>query len=718
MDPRIPTAARLQQQKNYAAAEPIYRQILKNQPREPDALLLLGLLLHETGRHVEAIESLKKAAVAAPGRAEVHQTLVGALVAAGRLPEAIAQAREVVRLRPLAAASHYAVGQLLLQSGDLAAALPYARRASELENRSILFLLTLSRVHSGLGSTADAIAALDRALAIDPQHADALVDKAQLLHTAGQIDAAINLFEFALRFAPSNAAAHNSLGSCYLLKQRTDDAIRCFESAATLLPTSPKPRNNVGAVLKEQARIDEAIEQFQRALEIDPAYADAHCNLGGCYAIVAEHQRAIDAFAKAVELSPEMAGVGSNLLLATLSPADWSPQRVFDQHRAWGDRHTVKEPLPPVHGDRSPDRRLRIGYISPDFREHSVRYFIEPILAHHDRSQVQVHCYASGSRRDSVSDQLAKLSGNWHSITELSDRQLAQTIRGHDIDILIDLAGHTADNRLPMFAFKPAPVQVTYLGYPTTSGMNCIDYRITDAICDPPGSELYYTEQLLRLPDAFFVYSDDPGKPFDPTLPADRNGVFTFGSFNSYTKINESTLVSWANILLRVPNSRLFMKAKPLANPNTRKRVLDFFQARGVAADRIELCPWVTLAEHIELLGSRIDLMLDTFPYNGHTTTCQAMWMGVPTVTCAGETFRARVGKTIVDRLGLPDFVAENREQYEQAAIGLATDLNRLREIRPTLRDRFAKSSLCDAATFTRHLEAAYRAMWQNYCRS
>jgi protein O-GlcNAc transferase len=293
----------------------------------------------------------------------------------------------------------------------------------------------------------------------------------------------------------------------------------------------------------------------------------------------------------------------------------------------------------------------------------------------------------------------------------LNDRQLADLIRSHQIDILVDLAGHTSDNRLLTFARKPAPVQVTYLGYPTTTGLTTIDYRLTDSIADPPGADEFYTEKLIRLPNGFFVYGDDPTKPLDPMLPADRTGVFTFGSFNSFTKINDPTLEAWANILRAVPNSRLLMKARPVENPSTRQKLLAFFKDRGITTDRLDLRPWVTMPEHIALLGSGIDLMLDTFPYNGHTTSCQCLWMGVPVVTRSGNTFRSRVGETILLHLDLSDFIARDFEEYQHIAIALATDLTRLRSLRPLLRERMIASPLCDARGFTRALEEAYQSM-------
>jgi predicted O-linked N-acetylglucosamine transferase (SPINDLY family) len=313
---------------------------------------------------------------------------------------------------------------------------------------------------------------------------------------------------------------------------------------------------------------------------------------------------------------------------------------------------------------------------------------------------------------DSATERMKGLVENWRSVPGLSAVDLADLIRSEKIDILIDLNGHSGEHRLPTFARSPAPVQVSYLGYPATTAVSAIQYRLTDSIIDPPGTESYCTEKLYRLPKAFFTFICDPGIPYDPVLPADRNGFVTFGSFNAYSKIGPEMLDTWAQILRATPNSRLLLKAKPMDNPSTREFTLRFFADRGITADRLIVRPWVHQSEHYRLLSS-VDLAFDPFPYHGHTTTCQQIWMGVPMITRAGNSFRSRVGVTIAHHLDLMDFVADSNQQYAEKAIAFASDLNRLRELRPILRDRMQHSPLCDAIGFTRSLEDAYRQMWR-----
>jgi protein O-GlcNAc transferase len=711
-DARLAHAARLHQSKNYAAAEQAYRFILSHQPNHADALLLFGNLLHETGRHEESIQALRRGIAVSHRTLDLRRAIVGPLVALGELPQALEQAREVVRLSPASAPAQLTVAQLLGRSGDHAGAEPYARRAVELTPNSAPAWLVLARVMVHTGRPGEAMAAFDRAVTIAPAFADAAVERAYLLQSHGRLAEAIAGYEQALRVAPNSLAALNNAGTCHLLLGRPAQGVPLFEAAARLEPTDARARNNLAAAMKEAGRIDEALPHLTAAHQLDPAYAVPPSNIGSCYATVGDHARAIEAYRLAESIEPEFDGAGSNALLSMLSMDGAEPAAVRVAHVDWGRRHADPVGLsPPPVTDGRPDRRLRVGYVSPDFREHSVRHFIEPVLATHDRSAVEVSCYAAGPRRDEVTARLSKLADAWHDVGGRTAADTADLIRGHGIDVLVDLAGHTFDNRLLTFARRPAPVQVTWLGYPATTGLRAIGYRLTDAVADPPGADAFYTERLVRLPDAFFVYADDSTKPYDATLPADRNGHVTFGAFNSYSKVTPATLAAWAVTLAAVPNSRLLMKAKPLGNPSTRAAIVAAFAAAGVTEDRLDLRPWVPLAEHIDLLGS-VDLMLDTFPYNGHATTLQAMWMGAPTLTRHGAEFRGRVGLSIMTQLGLPEFAIDSAERYLLRAVELATDLTRLRELRPTWRDRLRESPLCDVGRFTRGLEAAYRGMW------
>ena len=711
-DYRLAAAVRLHHARNYPEAEQAYRFVLAHQPNHTDALLRLGTLLHETGRHEESIAALRRGVAVTHHPVELRRAMVGPLVALGDLPAAMDQAREVVRLAPTWPDGHLIVAQLLYRTGNLTSAEPSARKVVELSPNSAVGWLVLARILTGTDRPGDAMAAFDRAVMAAPTFPDAVIERAYQLQQLGRFDEAVAGYEHGLQLAPNNLTALNNVGTSHVTLGRPDLALRYLRAAVKLSPGEARPLNNLGVALREAGRIDEALASLIEAVQADPSYAAARGNIGLCHAAVGEHRRALEAYHAAEAIDPDHDGAGSKALLSLLAKDHVEPAGLRVAHVEWARRHADPVGLsPPPITDRRPDRRLRVGYLSPDFRDHPIRPFIEPVLAAHDRSTVEVYCYAASRRRDKMTQRLVKLADHWHDVASLTAAATADLIRAHEIDVLVDLAGHTTDNRLLALARRPAPVQVTYLGYPATTGMAAVNYRLTDAVADPAAANAFHAERLVRLPDAFFVYAGDPVAPYDPNLPADANGHVTFGAFNSLSKVTTATLATWAQILSAVPGSRLVFKANPLGNPSTRATVLAAFEGVGVTADRLDLHGWVSAAEHAAMLGS-VDLMLDTFPYNGHATTCQGLWMGAPTLTRYGNEFRGRVGLSIMTQLAMPAFAVASVEDYVQRAIVMATDLSLLRELRPTWRERMLASPLCDAARFTRGLEDAYRQMW------
>jgi predicted O-linked N-acetylglucosamine transferase (SPINDLY family) len=365
-----------------------------------------------------------------------------------------------------------------------------------------------------------------------------------------------------------------------------------------------------------------------------------------------------------------------------------------------------------------PDRRLRIGYVSPDFRAHSVASFLEPVLARHDTDNFDVVCYAQVAHPDRTTERLRQLAGHWRDTCAQSDEQVANMIRQDRIDILVDLAGHTRNNRLTVFTHRPAPIQLTYLGYPNTTGLPQIDYRLTDALADPPEADALHTERLVRLPRGFLCYSAPQDAPAVSPLPATAVGHITFGSLNNLAKVNEQVVELWARVLHAVPGAQLLLKGKALCDQATAGRFVEMFARHRIPADRLRLASWAaTRAQHLTTYA-QVDIALDPFPYNGTTTTCEALWMGVPVVALAGDRHAARVGVSILTHVGLREFIATTPDDYVRTAAGLAADRARLVALRASLRRRMADSPLCDGAAFTRDIEATYRAMWETWCGS
>jgi protein O-GlcNAc transferase len=428
---------------------------------------------------------------------------------------------------------------------------------------------------------------------------------------------------------------------------------------------------------------------------------------------------AVTAYRQALTLDPDFADAHSNLLLCLHYRPDVDAAELFAEHQRWGEQHGA--PLAAMiatHANaRDPKRRLRIGYVSPDFRAHSVSHFIAPVLAHHERRHFEVYCYYNAHQVDATTERLKGLADHWRNIAHLTDAEVAALIGQDGIDILVDLAGHTAHNRLLLFARKPAPIQVTYLGYPDTTGLATIDYRLTDALTDPPGaSERFHTEALVRLSQGFLTYQPSAESPPVNALPTLGGDQITFGSFNNAAKLNTAVIALWAQILRALPHAHLILKAAQLGDADTAERFRQRFAEHAIAPERLQILgAFASEGDHLKAYHG-IDIALDPFPYNGTTTTCEALWMGVPVITLAGQTHAGRVGLSVLTQAGLSELITPTPEAYVERAIELAKDLPRLQALRQGLRARLAASALCDAHGFTQALETAYREMWERYC--
>jgi len=374
--------------------------------------------------------------------------------------------------------------------------------------------------------------------------------------------------------------------------------------------------------------------------------------------------------------------------------------------------------LVPHENDCSTVRRIKIGYVSPDFRRHSVASFIESTLKTHHHEEFEVFCYSDVLSPDTITKRLQNHADQWRNITGVTDENVAELIRKDRIDILIDLAGHTGGNRILLFARKPAPVQVSWIGYPATTGLAAMDYKIVDAFTDPLGmTEEFYTEKLIRMPGSFLCYQPEKVSPGVGPLPALSSGHITFGSFNYFPKVSSEAAALWSAILNALPNSRLILKSRTFSDDAASEDALAIFTRHGLSADRIELLSSVpAFTEHLDMYNL-IDIALDTFPYNGTTTTCEALWMGVPVITLAGKTHASRVGTSLLSNIGLPDFIAESPEEYLQIAITIANDIPRLQSVRMNIRSSMLRSAVMDAKRFTGNLEQCYRSIWERWCK-
>ncbi len=602
-----------------------------------------------------------------------------------------------------------------------------------------------------VGAFDDALAIAERLIAQNPESVDGWVVKGQALMAAGRVSEAGSLFTRACEREPGNADVQFNLGRWHHDAGHLEEAEQAYRAAVTAREFFAAAWNNLGNVQDEAGRPEEARASFRQAIAQQPDFSLAHNNLGaslagqGAYGAAAEcYARAITAdranFSARVNLGvalleqgdigaalstfdavladePENQNAAHNRLYAAVYAED-APDLLLESHTKWAvgaSGISTGESVQPK--DPRADRRLRIGYVSPDFRRHSVSYFVEPLLAGHDPDTVEVFCYSDAAQPDAVTDRLQGHSHHWRDVRGMADEKVCDLIRADTIDILVDLAGHTTGNRLPVFAKRAAPIQVTGLGYPATTGMPNMDYRLCDEVTDPaPIADAWASETLIRLPNGLHCFQASQDAPEPGPSPVLKNGFVTFGSFNKLAKMSHLTVALWADVLRAVPNARLVLKSKALAEDLTRAKVLETFAAQGIAANRLDLMGWESGDEGHMRLYERIDVALDTFPYNGTTTTCEALWMGVPVITLAGKGHASRVGASLLTQMGRLDWIAATATDYVACAQRLAGDYAGLADMRLLLRGQMAASSLCDAPRYAKSVEAAYRRIWRELC--
>jgi predicted O-linked N-acetylglucosamine transferase (SPINDLY family) len=697
-------------------ADELYRMILARHPAHSEAMHLLGILAYQQGRNCDAVELLRKAAALNPQSPQVHYNLGNALKESKKLEEAIAAYRRAVLLRPDYAAAYNNLGIVLNDTGQTEDSISAFRLAIALRPNH-------AQSHSNLGDAlrtnrqlSEAIDAYRRAIALQPNYAEAHNNLGNVLRDAGQFDQAILSHRTALMLRPQSAEFHSNLGNALKDKGDTDAAIAAYQQAIALAPDYAEAHYNLANALKDRGQLDEAIASYRQAIALKPDYAQALSNLGNALADAGEIEPAIAAYRRVVALSPELPEPHSNLLYSMQFDPGCTSQAIAEEHHRWNLRHA--EPLRPSiteHGNHpGTDRRLRVGYVSPNFWGHCQSLFMVPLLSAHDRQQVEVFCYADVRRPDAHTDQMRKHVDGWRDIVGQSDEDVAARIRQDQIDILVDLTMHMAHNRLLTFARKPAPIQVTWLAYPGSTGLGAIDYRLSDQYLDPHGrDESIYSEKTVRLPNSFWCYEPMEGREIaDNPLPALESGVITFGCLNNFCKVNWGVLDLWAKVLQQVEGSRLLLLAKTGSH---RQRTLDRLAQQGIDPRRIEFVSYLPRREYLELY-QRIDVGLDTSPYNGHTTSLDSLWMGVPVVTLVGERAVSRAGWCQLSNLNLRELAAETDEQFVRIAVELCKDLPSLADLRSSMRQKMLSSPLMDAPAFARDIEAAYRKMWKAWC--
>lgn len=659
-----------------AAAEKHYRAILTHVPDHAATLCNLGALLATQEKIAEAAQCYSLCLSAHPGYADAHYNFGNLYRRVGQWPEAIREYEACLRSAPEHTGAHFNLGLTFANQGEFSTAANCFRRV----------------------------------LAIDPNIADAHSRLGDILLRSGNAESGAASFRRYIELKPHDHRGYNNLALALANLGRADEAIVYLKQALTLKPDYAEAYNTLGLAYEQIGKKDDAADSYTKAVSLKPDFADAWSNLGTNLTEAGRADEAIEALRQSLAVRPNSAQVHSNLLLTLNYTSRLTPKQVLEEHKHWAARFAGSEKPKTRTLDRRPDRVLKIGYISADFRGHTVSGFIETLLTHHDRKNFHITAYANLPRPDETTERMKQQADEFRMIVGLSDTAADDLIRSDAIDILIDLSGHTAGNRMELLARKPAPLQMTLFGYPNTTGLEAVDYRITDEIADPPGmTESLSVEKLLRVQGLAWVYKPPVDAPPLSSLPALVNPSLTFGCLNNPAKVSDLCLETWAKLLAAIPHSRLVLLAGQSARGA--QRLTERFLAAGVSRDRLELVFRLPPKDYFEAY-QLMDLTLDPFPYNGGVTTCDSLWMGVPVLTVAGDSYVSRQGASIMTHVGLSEFIAENPSHLIELAKTWANNKEWLADIRLGLRRLMTNSPIADGVRYVRALEAALRTAW------
>jgi protein O-GlcNAc transferase len=696
-----------------------YRRALALTSDFADAEVALGGLHEEFGQREEAVARYRRALQINPAYAVVHGNLGNVLQDLGQVEEAIVCFRRALELDPQLDMARFGLGNALQGLGQSEDAVVSFRRVLQSNPDFALAHGNLGNALQALGKNDEAIECYRRALQIAPHEAVIQINLANALRSGGKIHESLAIFRRAVEIAPDLAIAHYNLGNALNDLAQKQEAVASYRNALRLDPNLVNAHWMLGNLLMEDGHLQEALACYRRMLEIEPRNAMAHNNMGNVFKRLGQLPDAVASYQLALEINPDLAAAHSNLLYIYNALADQTPATLLAEARLFGELAARQaHPFTTWSNPPAPDRTLRIGLVSGDLRSHPVGYFIESVLAalaFKARHRLEVYVYSNHAFVDIVSARIKESCRAWCLVAHLTDKALAERIRDDGIDILIDLSGHTAFNRLKVFAWKPAPVQVSWLGYFATTGVAEIDYLIADPWTLPISEEINFAERIWRLPETRLCFTPPDEDVAVAPLAAVSNGCVTFGSFNHVGKMNDAVIALWARVLAAVPDSRLFLKFNPIQDVSARQRISERFAVHGVPAKRLILESDESRAKYFAAYH-RVDIALDPFPFPGGTTTVEGLWMGVPVLTLGGKSFLSRQGVGLLMNAGLPDWIAADADDYVDRAVFHAGDLPRLAVLREGLRQQILASPLFDAPRFARNFDAALRDMWQKWC--
>jgi len=698
-----------------------YTRAIEINPNFADALVALSLSKEEEGKPEEAEELLVRALKITPDSAGTLFNLGTLQASRGHVDEAISNLQKAISSAPDYTDAHIALCcQLLIHGREEEA----QRSLKEALKRGLSDTETLNNLGAMLknaGHPALAIRYYREALKIDPDNSAVLNNLGVALKGLGELDEGYRCFQRCIALQPDFAPAYLNFGTIQFMREEYLAAVESYKHSLSIDPTCFDSANNLGAAYQSLGRFDEAAESYQKAISLRPIAADPYNNLGNLYASRGLYEEASAAFRQALQHKPDFTTAFSNLLFTQNYSPFVSAESLFKDASEFGNLvERLATPFKQWNISRESEKTLRIGFLSGDLVQHPVGFFFESILRELSTGfskTLQVCAFHNNWRFDPLSQRVKEYCTQWHTTYHLSDKELAELIHAEQIDILIDLAGHTAKNRLPVLAWRPAPVQVSWLGYFATTGVRAIEYLIADPWTLPASEEIRFTERIVRLPQTRLCFTQPQEFVAVAPLPALLNGHITFGCFNNISKLTDAVVLLWSKILLAIPNSRLILKARQLQDQSVKQELLNRFTLCGLVEDRLILQSPGDRSEYFAAYNA-IDIALDPFPYTGGTTTVEALWMGVPVLTLAGDSFLSRQGVGLLQNAGLQDWIAGTRQEYLNIAVSRANDVEQLSRLRSSLRQQVLDSPIFDAATFAMHFDHLLRDVWRSWCAS
>ena len=743
-------ALALHQSGRFAEAIVAYQQILQRRPDDETVAANLASVLVRVGRIDDGLNLYRELTNRNVQQPEVWFNFANALQRAGKAADAKQTFERTLEIAPNFFPAALNLANLVRDAGDSEAAIPMYRRAIAMNPQHPKPRINLAKLLRSQKNFDETREVLDGAPCEEGVSVDVLYERAILGYESGDSEAAFTAAEQLLTIQPKYGNAYTLIGLIEYERGNVESAILWWNELAKLEPNNPEPHMNLGTLRQKEHQQAEAVGHFREAvrraaddlganlklglilsttghvseaMQIGKRLTEAFPNRPEGFSLLANglHEQGLceksrAAFDEALSKKTDDTTLIGNALFSSLYSDTLSDDDILDIHSQLSSRlHKLATqhdpPTPCAERVRSEGSRIRVGYLSPDLLKHPVGYFVEPILEHHDRQQFEVVCYSDNASVDELTKRLQNLDLTWHECAAWSDSRLEGQIRSDKLDMLIDLSGHTAKNRAMVLARKPAPILATYLGYPGKTERPANDWLIADHHLCPLDQPLDSHERITRLNGCFLCYRPQPDTPDVAPPPFEKNGFITFGSFNHLAKLTDSTVRLWSRVLDAVPDSKLVLKALPLADEGTRTLTRQRFADCGIDPERISPLPPTVPLSAFMAEYSRLDIALDTVPYNGGTTSCDALWMGVPVITLPGGRFSSRMGASVLSTVGLDDFIAEDNDDYVRIGASLASDTNKLRTLRSSIRNRVAESLLCNPVEFTREFEATLHAI-------